>query len=231
MSTPIFEGFSTDTVSFLQRLRDNNNRDWFNEHKDQFEEVVREPGLAFIRDMEKPLQKVSPFFTAVAKKSGGSMMRIYRDIRFSKNKTPYKTNLGIHFRHQAGKDVHAPGFYFHIHPDEIFFGAGIWRPETDRLNDIRTIIDDDPARWKRIVNKKKFRETFDRVGESLKRPPRGFDPNHALIDELKRKDHLCQIHLTENDILDRNLIDVIAVHMKSAMPFVRFLCDALHLPS
>jgi uncharacterized protein (TIGR02453 family) len=231
MSVPSFEGFSADTISFLKRLKKNNNRDWFNAHKDQYEQFVREPGLALIRDMEKPLKKVSPFFTAVAKKSGGSMMRIYRDVRFSKNKLPYKTNLGIHFRHEAGKDVHAPGFYFHVHPDEIFFGAGIWRPETDRLNDIRTVIDDDSARWKRIVNKKTFRESFERIGDSLKRPPRGFDANHALIEDLKRKDHLCRIFLTEKEIMDRKLIDRLTGHMKTAMPFVRFLCDALHLPS
>ena len=231
MSTSSFEGFSGKTITFLKQLKKNNDRDWFNDHKDDYEQFVREPGLAFIRDMEKPLQKVSPFFTAVAKKSGGSMMRIYRDVRFSKNKTPYKTNLGIHFRHEAGKDVHAPGFYFHVHPDEIFFGAGIWRPETERLNDIRTSIDDNPARWKRIVNKKSFRESFDRIGDSLKRHPRGFDAEHPLIEDLKRKDHLCRIHLTEAEIMDRGLINVLTAHMKSAMPLVRFLCDALHLPS
>ena len=231
MTIPSFEGFSPKTISFLKKLKKNNNRDWFNEHKDDYEEHVREPGLALIRDMEKPLQKVSPFFTAVAKKSGGSMMRIYRDIRFSKNKTPYKTNLGMHFRHESGKDAHAPGFYFHIDPEEIFLGAGIWRPANDRLNQIRVLIDDDPARWKRIVRKKAFRESFTRGGTSLKRHPRGYDPEHPLIEDLKRKDHMGLVPLKESDIMDRDLIKKLVAQMKTAMPFVRFLCDSLHLPS
>jgi uncharacterized protein (TIGR02453 family) len=231
MALSTFDGFTPKTITFLKQLKKNNNRDWFNDHKDDYEAYVREPGLALIRDMEKPLRKVSPFFTAVAKKSGGSMMRIYRDIRFSKNKTPYKTNLGMHFRHETGKDAHAPGFYFHIDPDEIFLGAGIWRPENDRLNQIRTLIDDDPNRWKRIVNKKKFRETFTRGGTSLKRHPRGYDPDHPLIEDLKRKDHMVLVHLNTSDIMDRDLIKKLIAQMKTAMPFVRFLCDSLHLPS
>ena len=231
MSTPAFEGFSPKTIKFLKQLKNNNNRDWFNEHKDEYETFVREPGLAFIRDMEKPLQKVSPFFTAVAKKTGGSMMRIYRDIRFSKSKVPYETNLGIHFRHEAGKNAHAPGFYFHIQPDEILLGVGIWQPESEPLKQIRVLIDDDQARWKRIVRKKAFRENFRQSGDSLKRHPRGYDPEHPLIEDLKRKSHMALTYLEQPDILDHKLIDKLVAHMKMAMPYMRFLCDALHLPS
>ena len=231
MSEPIFEGFSSKTISFLQDLKENNNRGWFNAHKDEYEEFVREPGLALIRDMEKPLQKISPFFTAVAKKSGGSMMRIYRDIRFSKDKTPYKTNLAMHFRHETGKSAHAPGFYFHIRPDEVLLGVGIWGPESDVLKQIRFLIDDDQARWKRIIRKKAFRETFHQGGSSLKRHPRGYDPEHPLIEDLKRKDHMGINYLKQSDIMDRKLIDKLTAHMKTAMPYMRFLCDAQHLPS
>jgi uncharacterized protein (TIGR02453 family) len=230
MSDPSFTGFTPDTFQFLSELRANNERDWFNANKDRYE-AVREPGLALIRDIAKPLSKVSPFFTAVAKKSGGSMMRIYRDVRFSKSKLPYKTNLGIQFRHESGKDVHAPGFYFHIAPDEIFFGAGMWQPANDRLADIRRQIDDDPARWKRIVNRKAFRETFDRVGDSLKRKPRDYDIDHPLIEDLKRKDHIGATSLSRSEVLDRKLIQTLTAHMKTSLPFVRFLCDALHLPA
>ena len=120
MSEPLFTGFPKDLNDFFTELEVNNNRDWFADNKERYLQNVAQPALDFITAMEKPLKKISPHFTAVAKRSGGSLMRIYRDTRFSKNKTPYKNNLGIHFRHESGKDVHAPGFYFHYSLDESF---------------------------------------------------------------------------------------------------------------
>ena len=117
--------FSKKTIKFLRELKKNNNREWFEKNKDRYEEEVRSPALGYIEAMGQPLYKISPHFIASAKKSGGSMMRPYRDIRFSSDKTPYKTNVGIQFRHAAGKDVHAPGFYLHIEPGEFFLAAGM----------------------------------------------------------------------------------------------------------
>ena len=228
---PEFNGFSPELLKFLKQLSKNNERDWFQQNKPRFESCFMEPALDFIRAMEKPLQKVSPHFTAVAKRSGGSLMRIYRDTRFSKNKAPYKTNMGIHFRHEVGKDVHAPGFYFHIAPGEIFFGAGVWHPDSGAISMIREAIDEDSARWKRIVNGKTLKNNFERHGESLKRPPRGYEKDHPMIDELKRKDHLVLCHLEESDLYDPNLVKLIVERMKQTRPMLRFLCDALHLPS
>ncbi|MEL7500361.1 MAG: TIGR02453 family protein [Planctomycetota bacterium] len=227
----MFEGFSKDTFKFFSQLEKNNNRDWFQEHKPWYEEVVLFPAMKFVEDMEKPLKKISPAFTAVAKRSGGSIMRIYRDTRFSKDKTPYKTNLGIHFRHEQGKNVHAPGFYFHIDRKEIFFGAGIWHPESAAIKKIRFLIDDDQKRWKRVTSTKKFKNEFERHGASLKRPPRGFEADHPMIDDLKRKDHIAMTSLSRTDVYDRTLINKVAANMKGCMAYVRFLCDALHLPS
>ena len=226
----MFEGFPKDAITFFKKLSENNNRDWFAENKPWYEESVREPALALVTDMQGPLKKVSPCFLAVPKRSGGSLMRIYRDIRFSRNKTPYKTNLGVHFRHEGGKDAHAPGFYFHFDTEEVFVGAGMWRPANPILNQIRALIDDDPKRWKRIKNGKKFKTTFELRGESLKRPPRGYDENHALIDDLKRKDHFSMSKLTPADLLDRTLIDKLVERFKTAKPYVRFLCDSIHVP-
>jgi len=136
--------FSKKTFEFLAQLEKNNNRDWFNDHKSQYEEYVREPALDFIRQMQAPIAELSSHFVASDKKVGGSLMRIHKDARFSKDKTPYKINVGIQFRHFMGKDVHAPGFYFHLANDECFIGAGIWRPESKALNAIRTCIDENP---------------------------------------------------------------------------------------
>jgi uncharacterized protein (TIGR02453 family) len=176
-------------------------------------------------------KKVSPCFTAIAKRSGGSLLRIYRDTRFSKNKTPYKTNLGIHFRHEVGKDVHAPGFYLHFDLEQVFLGAGVWCPPSEPLNQIRATMDDHAARWKRIKGKKAFRETFSLYGNSLIRPPRGYEKDHPLIDDLKRKDHIAMTTLKRSDLFSESIVDQTIDRMKLAMPYVRFLCDALHLPS
>ena len=226
----MFDGFSPQTTKFLKQLSRNNNRDWFNDRKSRYEEHVLFPALELVADIEAPLRKVSGCFTAVAKRSGGSIMRIYRDTRFSKDKTPYKTNLGIHFRHEVGKDVHAPGFYFHIDPDDIFFAAGIWHPQTGVLSQIRAQIDEDSSRWKRVINSKKFKDQFERRGDSLKRPPRGYEATHPLIDDLKLKDHIAITPIQPDEILDRSLIDLLCRKMKLSLPYMRFLCDALQLP-
>lgn len=227
----MFEGFKPDAIKFLRQLEKNNNRDWFAENKSRYEQVVLFPALELVADLVKPIERVSPCFTAVAKRSGGSVMRIYRDVRFSKNKLPYKTNLGLHFRHLKGKDVHAPGFYFHVSPSEIFFGAGIWCPPTPDVAKIRQAIDEDPDRWKKLWKTKAMRTQFEQQGESLKRPPRGFDKEHPLIDDLKRKDHIVVTQMESSDLLDRQLINKLTKNIKSSMAYVRFLCDALHLPS
>lgn len=230
--TQNFPGFPREMVDFYRELRQNNERDWFNANKDRYLACVAEPALEFIRAIEGPLQKkVSPCFTAIAKRSGGSLIRIYRDTRFSKNKTPYKTNLGIHFRHEVGKDVHAPGFYLHFDLDQVFLGAGVWCPSGEPLNQIRMAIDDQSARWKRIKGKKIFRETFNLYGDTLIRPPRGYEKDHPLIEDLKRKDHIAMTTLKQNDFFSPSIIDEAIGRMKLAMPYVRFLCDALHLPS
>ncbi|MFK7768861.1 MAG: DUF2461 domain-containing protein [Mariniblastus sp.] len=227
----MFEGFTPDTLKFFKQLSKNNNRDWFAENKPWYEEAVLNPALELVKEIEKPLKKVSPHFTAIPKKSGGSLMRIYRDIRFSKNKTPYKTNLGVHFRHEVGKNVHAPGFYFHIDKDEIFIGAGIWRPDSPTIKKIRALIDDDAKRWKRVTRAKVFRDEFELSGDTLKRPPRGYDEYHPQIADLKRKDFVGVTTLDTKELYSPKLIDALVSRFKKAMPFVRFLCDSIPLPS
>ncbi|MDQ6967937.1 MAG: DUF2461 domain-containing protein, partial [Mariprofundaceae bacterium] len=182
--------FNEDTFTFLSRLGENNNRDWFNEHKDEYEVMVREPALDFIRAMQPELARFAPHFVAVDKKVGGSLMRVYRDVRFGKNKQPYKTNIGIQFRHERGKDVHAPGFYLHIEAHEVFAGAGIWHPDSDTLKKIRTYIDAHPTRWNGAMHDAGFNKAFQMGGDSLKRAPKGYPMDHPMIDELKRKDFI-----------------------------------------
>ncbi|MCV6603985.1 MAG: DUF2461 domain-containing protein [Porticoccaceae bacterium] len=223
---PFTELFTERSIHFLQQLRHNNNRDWFNEHKQDYEDFVRTPALRFIEQMAEPLAKISPQFEAIPKKVGGSLMRVYRDTRFGKDKTPYKTNIGIQFRHRLGKDVHAPGFYLHIEPGEAFVGVGIWRPDSDTLFKIRTAITEKPKQYQQALGHKPFKN-FSMAGDSLKRPPRGFDADHPLVEELKRKDFIAITELDEKALFEKNLVSKIAKQFDSATPLMKFLCNAI----
>jgi len=216
-------------IQFLDELTTHNNRDWFNNNKARYEAEVLSPCLEFIEAMQAPLARLSPHFMAVPKRTGGSLMRIYRDTRFAKDKTPYKTNVGIHFRHEKGKDMHTPIFYLHLSPEECFFGCGIWHPDAQTLRKIRKTINKDPAGWKRVSQGKPFLKQFELKGDSLKRPPQGFKAEHPLIDELKRKDFVGVTELDFDDVFDEQIIKTLTKRMKLAAPLVNYLCGAIGL--
>lgn len=222
--------FSKHTLDFLAELRANNNRDWFAENKSRYEALVLDPALEFIASMYEPLDTIAPNFTAVPKRVGGSLMRVYRDTRFSKDKTPYKTNIGIQFRHELGKDAHAPGYYLHIEPETAFFGAGMWRPASEPLAAIRRRIAEHPDAWTRAVNDKRFKRNLALSGESLTRPPRGFDKDHPLVDELKRKDFIAVRELSAQEVLAPGLKRKVCASIDAAEPLMRFLCRAVGAP-
>ena len=138
----------------------------------------------FVTIFSGPLRRISQRFVADPRPSGGSMFRIYRDTRFARDKSPYKTHIGLQFRHERAKDVHAPGFYLHLEPGNVFVGAGIWHPDTKTQRAIRQAIVDDPTGWKRATRGRKFGKTHALVGDSLKRPPRDFDAEHPLVEDL-----------------------------------------------
>ncbi len=225
-----FSGFGRKTMSFLTELSSNNDREWFTANKARYERDVMEPALAFVSEMGPRLRRISRHFEAVPKKSGGSIMRVYRDTRFSKNKAPYKTNVGIQFRHAAGKDVHAPGYYVHVEPGSLFLGVGMWHPEPDALRGIRERIAGRPADWRKARDAAPFAEAFRLEGGRLKRPPRGFDPGHPFVDDLMRKDFIAVTALTPRLVASRTLPDEIARRCADATPFMRFLCRAVDVP-
>lgn len=227
MSTSRYCGFETRTIKFLRELKANNDREWFKANKSRYEEDVLDVALSFIQSMQDPLADIAPHFTAVATRSGGSLMRVYRDTRFSKNKQPYKTNIGIQFRHERAKDVHSPGFYVHIDPDEVFIGVGMWRPDAEPLRQIRERIAAKPAEWKRAIGSTAFRKNFSLAGESLQRPPRGFDKEHPLIDDIKRKSFIAVREMTIDDCLKPRFQQSVETAFKQATPFMQFLCSAV----
>jgi uncharacterized protein (TIGR02453 family) len=222
--------FGPATFDFLGDLAAHNQREWFEANRERYEACVREPALAFIAAMAPELARFAPHFRADPRKAGGSLMRVFRDTRFSRDKTPYKTNIGIQFRHELGRDVHAPGFYVHIASDECFLGVGCWRPETTALAKIREHIAEDPARWFRVRDDRRFRAGWQLSGERLSRPPRGYPADHAAIEDLKYKDYVAMAPLAPDEITGPDLVAVVSRRFAAAKPLMAFLCWALDVP-
>ena len=227
MAASRYAGFTPQTVGFLTELSKNNNREWFKENKSRYEELVLDPALRFIQSMQDPLLDIAPKFVAQATRVGGSLMRVYRDTRFSKVKTPYKTNIGIQFRHERAKDVHSPGFYVHIDPEQVFLGVGMWRPDSEPLRGIRERIAAKPAEWKRTIGDSKFKRNFELGGEALTRPPRGFDKEHECIEDIKRKSFIAVEYLAVDDCLSPQFQRKVETTFKSGTPYMQFLCKAV----
>ena len=230
MTSPRYVGFNEQTIRFLGDLAANNNREWFRENKRRYEVLVLDVALRFIQSMQDPIAAIAPHFTAVPTRVGGSLMRVYRDTRFSKNKIPYKTNIGIQFRHELAKDVHSPGYYVHIEPNNVFLGAGMWRPDAEPLRGIRERIAARPAEWKRTMNDAGFKRHFKLGGESLTRPPRGFDKEHECIEDIKRKSFIAVKEMDPGACLNPRFQQQVETAFKSATPYVKLLCKAVGVP-
>lgn len=221
--------FNQATFRFLGALAKNNRREWFDEHKQEYEDTVRTPALNFIADIAGDLSMISPHFLALPRKVGGSLMRVHRDIRFGRDKRPFKTNIGIQFRHEAGKDVHAPGFYLHIEPAGCFIGVGLWRPDADALGKIRSAIAEKCEAWLAARDNKSFRQHFELAGDSLANPPRGFARDHPLLEDLKRKDFIAIANLDDATVVSGRFRETMVREFASASPFMNYLCRALEL--
>jgi uncharacterized protein (TIGR02453 family) len=222
--------FTKATFNFLEEIAANNDREWFKANESRYESDVREPALEFIAAMAPLLGEFAPNFRAEPRKVGGSLMRQFRDTRFSRDKAPYKTNIGIQFRHAAGKDVHTPGFYLHIAANECFLGAGCWHPEVDALARIRDRVAEKPEQWFAVRDDRKFRRHWTLAGESLTRPPRGYAPDHPALEDLKRKDFIGVAPLTVDELVSAKLPKLAASRFADAAPLMRFLCEALSVP-
>jgi uncharacterized protein (TIGR02453 family) len=210
---------------FLATLRQHNDREWFNANKERYLALVRDPLLAFVVALAPKLRAISPHIVVDPRPSGGSLLRIYRDTRFSADKKPYKTNAALFFRLAAGKDVETPGYYLHLETGQVFMGAGLWRPSADALRAVRESIVADPSGWKRA------RRSGLSHGESaLKRPPRGFDPDHPLIEDLKRTSFTVGAKFTERQACSREFPTRFAGACRREAPLMRFLARSLGLP-
>jgi len=225
-----FQGFTADFFRFYRELAGNNNREWFNANKDRYHASVLKPMCEFIAVMAPRLARISTYYVADPRPHGGSMFRIYRDTRFSKDKSPYKTHAACHFRHRAGKDAHAPGFYAHFETDRLYFGGGIWLPPAGHLALIRDRIVDNPVEWGKISGAKAARDRGGIGGEGLLRPPRGYDPGHRHIEDLKRKSFFLMTEADPRLLLSPDLVSEAAAAFRAASRLNRFITEALGLP-
>ena len=222
--------FDDNLPKFLLDLSRHNDRDWFTANRKRFESAVQTPLLGFVTAMEPRLAKISRHMVAEARKSGGSLTRIYRDTRFSKDKKPYNTYMAVRFFHEVGPKVSAPRFYIHVDGRGAGIAAGCWHPDSPALSRIRAAIVANPRAWKRARDHEKQAAAWKGMsGASLKRPPRGFDADHPLIEDIKRKDFILYSPLTLSEFTASDFIDRAEARFKAARPLMRFVAGALDL--
>ena len=209
--------FSRELFQFLVELKFNNERPWFNANKARYEEQVKRPLLRFIADADPALQRLNPAF------SRPNFFRIHRDTRFSKDKAPYKTHAAAQFRHRAtADDVHAPGFYLHLEPGDCFIGGGIWMPEPDVTLAVRKRIAKRDGAW--LAFRKTQLPLF--TDDKLKRPPKGFDPQHPLVEDLKLRSFISWVSVSDKQACSPDFLKTFIAACKKLDPLVRFLCSA-----
>jgi uncharacterized protein (TIGR02453 family) len=211
--------FPKDTLKFLNELAKNNNKAWFDTNKKRFQDNVQAPALEFVREMAPRLKKISPHLVADDRKSGGSMMRIYRDVRFSKDKSPYNTHVAFRF-HTEGAGC---GFYMGIEADTVTLGSGAWQPDKDPLLAIRNAIAADCKGFSAAFSV----NGWSPGGESLARPPQGFDKEHPCVEHLKRKDFVLFRNLPTSTLTKADVADKVASEFADTKALVKFLAKAL----
>jgi uncharacterized protein (TIGR02453 family) len=222
--------FSDASFKFLRGLARHNDKTWFNDHKAQYEDHVRQPFLRLLTDLQPDLATVSLHFRSEPKTVGGSLFRIYRDARFSNDKSPYKSWQGARLFHERHKLVPAPSFYLHLQPGECFVGAGLWHPEPDTQRRVRQFILDNPGSWKKAAHDAPFRRRFEfEESEKLVRPPRGFPADFEFIEDLKHRNFVFWRSLDDATMTGPKLRQTVAADLKALGPFVDYLCAALDL--
>lgn len=216
----------SSTIKFLKNLDKNNNKPWFDEHRTQYE-TARANYLAFVSEL---IKKIAAFDKPIGElEAKRCVFRINRDIRFSKNKKPYKNNMGAYFN-KAGKNGLGAGYYFHLQPGKSFIAGGIWMPEPQVLSNIRQEIDYNFSDWKKIIGNSSFKSNFPaglEAGEKLSRPPKGYDPGNPAIAFLKMKSFVVTRSISDTALLDRNAAADVAKTFKAMKPMIDFFNRAI----
>jgi uncharacterized protein (TIGR02453 family) len=230
VDTRRFTGFRPEAMDFLADLAQNNDRAWFQPRKADYEELIKEPMEAFVEALAEAFERRRLPLQADPKRS---IFRIYRDTRFSKDKSPYKTHVGASFPWVEGIDPdtasshseHGNGAYFHLQPGENFAGGGLWMASKERLDSFRRKIVDDEGGVRKALEDPKFIAEFGPVNahESLKRVPPGYPADHPLAELLRYKDIVFGRHLSDDEVRAPDLPDRLADAYSTAVPVFRFL--------
>jgi uncharacterized protein (TIGR02453 family) len=227
MSVLPFPGFRPAALTFFRGLKRNNTKVWFEAHREQYETEVKAPLRILVEEIDARLGEVAPELTGNAKRS---IFRIHRDIRFSKDKSPYKTHAACWFYHRDAsygtQSAHGgAGLYFHIEPNASMTGGGIWMPPTPLLKQIREAIAEDYDELRVILNDKAFKRAFGTMTKEamLTRPPRGFSADHPAADLLLYKSFTATRPLTETELFSRKLPDIVMKQFMPMLPLVRWL--------
>lgn len=214
-----------DTLVFIQKVAENNNREWFAENKHRYEEA-KSDALKLVSQIIPELSKVDPLISSETDPKK-SLMRIYRDVRFSKNKDPYKNNFGIWFSAKS-KGGNEPGYYLHIQPGKSFLAGGYWMPEPEHLKLIRQEIDYNFSDFEKVINDKDFKATFKLgFGNALKNAPKGYDPSDPNIEFLKLKSFEATTQIADEEFLKPTIVNKLISSFKTVNPLVAFLRNAL----
>jgi len=235
LTFPITMSFTTRSLHFLRDLAHNNKKPWFEGHRDDYEAHIRAPMRALIEEMDVRFARFAAELTGDPKRS---MFRIHRDIRFSQDKSPYKTHAACWFRHRDAShkvggeaEEGSAGLYFHLQPGKSFVGAGIWMPPRPALNKIRDAIAEDPRGFARVVDDPRARRRFGGLDDEsmLKRMPRGFAEDHPAARWLRYQSFTIGRELSDKQVLGPKLAALLAADFGLMMPVVRWLNRALGL--
>ena len=222
---PIKIMIQPSTIQFLKSLHKNNNREWFLKNKSSYE-AAKDNYLNFVEEVLLSIRKFDPSLSELVPKQ--CVFRINRDVRFSKNKDPYKNNFGASFS-KGAKKINAAGYYFHLEPGASFIGGGLWMPEAHDLQKIRQEIDYSFKEFKTIIGDAKFKNTFGALTKEAKlsRPPKGYDMDNPAIEYLKLKSYTAVVPITDKEVLDVNLVKHTLTVFKTLSPLVQFLNRAI----
>lgn len=215
------------TIKFLKDLKKNNHRDWFEKNRKQYE-AAKDDFAGLVQTVIEKFGKKDEAIASLNAKA--CMFRINRDVRFSKNKDPYKSNMGASFS-KGGKKSPLAGYYFHCEPGNSFVGGGLWMPEVDGLKKLRQEIDYNFDDFKKIIGNKKFIATYEKLGDSegtsLSRPPKGYEADNPAIEYIKMKSFVAMMPVTDAELTDKNLVKKIAGAFEALQPFIAFINHAL----
>jgi uncharacterized protein (TIGR02453 family) len=221
-----FECFPKETFQFLSDLELNNNRTWFQENKSRYENDLLDPMLHYIAEYSRELKYFAPQFTADPRKLG-SIFRIYRDVRFSRDKRPYKTYTGCRFWNATQKSVHAPCFYTQLETSKVLVGAGTWMPAKEDLAAIRARIESKPELWQDVKDSLFKSGYLDVRGERLKRVPRGFSALSIHSEDLKLKSFFVINECSVKQATQKDWMAHTRERFEAALPLLEFVCRAM----